>query len=66
MGRDQNLREMSVNLNLRFNIFGNYEIPECQFSLFFVILSEKFANFCVISHEITKITGIGPAQEFTF
>ena len=45
MGCDQNLRETSVKVNLRFTIFGNHEIRECQFSLFFVILSEKFANF---------------------
>ena len=34
------------------------EIHEWQFSLFFAILSEKFAIFCVISREIAKITGI--------
>ena len=45
MNRDQNLREMSVNVNSRFTIFGNCEICECQFSLFLVILSEKCAIF---------------------
>ena len=34
---DQNLREMSVSVNSGFTIFGNCEIRECQFSLFFVI-----------------------------
>ena len=58
MGLDQNLRETSMNVNSCFAIFGNREIHECQFSQFFVILSEKFANFCVISREIAKITGI--------
>ena len=58
MGRDQNLREMSVNVNSCFIIFVNREIRECQFSPFLVILSEKFATFCVISREIDKITRI--------
>ena len=65
MGRDQNLHEMSVKVNSRFTIFGNNEIPECQFSLFFVILSEKFANFCMTSQEIAKIVGIGRERDFT-
>ena len=56
MDRDQNLRETSVNVNLRFIIYGNCAIRECQFSLFFVILSEKFANSCVISRENAEIT----------
>ena len=50
-GRDHNLLETSVNMNSSFTIFG--------------ILSEKFANFCVISREITKITGVGREQDFT-
>ena len=65
MDRDQNLRETSVNVNLRFIIYGNCAIRECQFSLFFVILSEKFANFCVMSREIAKITGIGRERKLT-
>ena len=65
MGLDQNLRETSMNVNSRFTSFGKREIHECQFSQFFVILSEKFANFCVISREIAKITGIGRERDFT-
>ena len=41
MGRDQNLRESSVNVISRFTISGNREIREWQFSLFFMILTEK-------------------------
>ena len=55
MGRDWNVREFSVNVISRFTICGNCEISEWQFSLFFVILSEKLAKFCVISREITGI-----------
>ena len=44
MGCDQNLGETSVNVNSSFTIFGNRKIRECQFALFFVILSEKIAN----------------------
>ena len=65
MGRDQNLRETSGNVNSRFTIFRNCEIRECQFSLFFVVLSEKFAIFCVISREIVEIMGIGREQNLT-
>ena len=65
MGRDQNLRESRVNLNSRFTICRNREIREWQFSLFFMILSEKLANFCVISSEIAKITGNAREQDFT-
>ena len=63
IGRDQNLREMIVNVNSRLTIFENCEIRECQFSLCFVILSGKFANFCVIWREIAKITGIGRERD---
>ena len=67
MGCDQNLRETSAsaNVNSRFTIFGNRAIHECQFSLFVVILSEKFANVCVISRDIAKITGIRREQGLT-
>ena len=61
MDFDQNLCEMSVNV---ITIFENREICECQFSLFSVILSERFANFCVISREIARITGIGRERDF--
>ena len=66
MGCDQNLREMSLNVNSRFTFFGNRELHECQFSLFFVIFSEKLANSCMISREINTITGVGHELEFTF
>ena len=65
VGRDQNLRESSVIVNSRFTISGNREIREWQLSLFLVILSEKLANFCMISRQIVKITGIGREQDFT-
>ena len=64
MGHDQNLRESSVNVTSCFNICGNGEIGE--FSLLFVILSEKLANFCGISGEIAKIPGIEHERDFTF
>ena len=66
MGRDQNLRESRANVDSCFSICGNREIHELQFSLFFVILSEKLANFGVISREIAKIMGIGSEWDFTF
>ena len=66
MCRDQNLRESSVNVNSRFTIYRNREIREWQISLFFVIWSDKLANFGVISREIAKITGIEREREFTF
>ena len=62
---DQNLRELNVNVISRFTICGKREIREWQFSLFFVILSEKLANFCVILCEIAKIAGIGGQRDFT-
>ena len=65
MGRDQNLRESSVNVISRFTICGNCEICEWQFSLFFVILSDQLANFYVISREIAKIMGIARLYDFT-
>ena len=65
IGRDQNLREMIVNVNSRLTIFENREIRECQFSLCFVILSEKLANFCVISREIAKIWDLGCELDVT-
>ena len=58
MSSDQNCRESSVNVISCFTIWINGELCEKQFSLFFVILSEKLANFCVISSEIAKIIGI--------
>ena len=65
MGQDQNLREISMNVFLCFNTCVIQGLCECQFSLFFMILSEKFANFCMISREIAKITGIGCEGDFT-
>ena len=65
MGRDQNLRETSVNVNSCFTIFWSCEIHECQFSLFFMILSEKLVNYHVMSREMTEITGIGREWDIT-
>ena len=53
MGRDQNLWELRVNMISRSTICWDCEIGEWQFSLCFVILSEKLAYFWVISCEIT-------------
>ena len=66
MGRDQNLRELNVKVISRFTTCGKREFREWQFSPFFVILSEKIANFCMISCGITIIMGIGCELEFTF
>ena len=63
MGCDQHLRESSVNVNTGFTICKNRDI---QFSLLFVILSEKLTNFGTISREIAKIPVIGHEQDFTF
>ena len=65
MGHDQNLRESSVNVISLFTICTKSEIHEWQFSLFFMILSEKLANFFMISLEITEITEIGSEWDFT-
>ena len=59
MGHDQNLREFS-----RSTIYVNHEICEWQFSLFFIILSEKLAYFCVNSCESAKITEIEQEKDF--
>ena len=64
MGRDQNLRELSVNVISRFTICVNRELDEWQLSLFFVILSERLADLCVISHEIAKIMGTAHERDF--
>ena len=61
-----NLREWSMNVISRFTIRWNREIRDWQFSLFFVILSEKLANCCVISSEIAKIRGIGNERDWQF
>ena len=42
----------------------NVKIFEWQLSLFIVILSEKLANFSMVSREINEITWIGCEQEF--
>ena len=62
--RLQNLHEMSVNVILLLTSCVNCEIRECNFSSFFMILSEKLADSFVISIKITKITGI--EREYTF
>ena len=65
MGRDQNLREFIMNVISRFTLCKNREFREWQFSLFFMIMSDKLANFCVISRKITKITKIRHEWHFT-
>ena len=55
MGRGENLLESSLKLISCFIICVNSELREWQLFLFFVILSEKLENFCVLSFEITKI-----------
>ena len=59
-----NLREWSMNVISRFTIRWDREIRDWQSSLFFVILSEKLAKFCVISRGNAKITGIGHELNF--
>ena len=59
MGRDENLLESSLKLTSCFIICVNRELCERRLSLFFVILSEKLENFCMISSEIAEVTGIG-------
>ena len=61
MGSDKNLCECDFS----FYLCINSEIREQQFSLFLVILSERIANFCLISHEDTKITEIWHEQDST-
>ena len=65
MGRDQHLREMSVNVISCFTIFGNREILERQFFLIFVILSKKLETLCMISCEIAKITRVERERDFS-
>ena len=62
---DQNLRELSANMISCFTICVKHELREWQISLFFVILSEKLANVCIISCEISEITGIGYKLDVT-
>ena len=54
----QNFRESNVNVFSLLNICMKREIREARFSPFFVICSEKFVNFCVISCEIAEILWI--------
>ena len=65
MGHDENSHELSVNVKSGFTIGLKCKSCECQFSLFFVVLGEKLANFCVISLEIAKIEEIGRERDFT-
>ena len=51
MDHNQNLRELSINVISQFTIWVNCELSEWQFSLMFVILSEKLAKFNIISSE---------------
>ena len=65
MDCDKNHSEFRVNVISLLTVYVKREICEWKFPLFFVILSEKLANLCVISCEISKITGIGREQDFT-
>ena len=65
IGGELDLRELSVNMNLRFTIWVKREIRKLWFSLFFEILSEKRANFSLILRKITIITQILYKQEFS-
>ena len=53
MGCVWNFCELSANVILLLTFCVKRELQEKQFSLFFEISSEKVANFCVISFEIT-------------
>ena len=55
MCRNQNLRELNVNVISCFTICMEREIREWQFSLFFVILNGKITNFNMLSREIADI-----------
>ena len=61
----KNIRESSMNVNSRFTICVNRELCEQQFSLFFMILSEKLSNFCVILREIAYIRESKREQDFS-
>ena len=65
MSHDENSRELSVNGKSLFTFGVKREPCECQFSLLFVVLGEKLANFCVISLQMAKITGIEREWDFT-
>ena len=65
MGRDKNFRESRMNVISLLAICVKHEIRDWQFSPFIVILSEKHANFSVISCAIAEITWIRHEQEFT-
>ena len=49
MDRYKNLREWNMNVISHFTICVKREFCEWQFSMFFMILSEKLALFCAIS-----------------
>ena len=65
MVRDENLRELSMNVISRFTIWVKRKIRDPQFSFFIVILGEKHVIFSVILREITEITWIWREMEFT-
>ena len=51
MDHEQNLRELNVNVTSLLPIYVKREIRECQYSPFFMILSEKLVCFSLISRE---------------
>ena len=65
MGSDQNLGESSMSVIVSFTICAKQELCNWQIFPFFVIFSEKLANFWKISCEIANFTGIEGDWEFT-
>ena len=59
MGQDKNLREFSMNVISCFTICVKHELCECQYSLFFVILSEKLTRFDRVHVKLLTIRELG-------
>ena len=53
-----------MELNSRFSIYVKFELIEWQLSQFFMILSEEWKNFWMISCEIAKIKEIWLERKF--
>ena len=65
MGSEQYLRELRVIMMSRFSICVNHKFCERQFPPFFMILSEKHANFYAILSDIADITITVRERDFT-
>ena len=65
MGCEQNLCETRVNVIHVSPFSGTIKSVNVNFPFFFCFLDKEFANFCLISREITKIMGIGRRRDFT-